>query len=606
MKNRYLIYLSIFIFAFYTVSCSKEEKVKVLPDSKLKVEVKKEKVKPKKSPKPVNIESIPIELKSDEGESEKKIKVSLESADIKDVLIALVKGTDYSLYIEPGVEGKVEVANLKNITLKEALDYFLPSLSLAYKIEKNKTIHVFRKKFITKVFTFDFIAAKRKGQRRVAFSSRSQLGGMGGGMGGMSGGGGIIGGSGGGTAGGSGGGMGGQNESSATVDVKTESSLWKEFIDGLKTILFEGERELGVNQQGSGTEEGGVEGISFSTSDGRRLIVSPQTGIVLITNYPEKLELAEKFISAFSDASKREVWIEAKFIEVVLDKAHQMGINWNSIYTLAGFRGMMPDTQTLVSPTSSFDSGSTTISSVNPSYGIFRFQISNNKIEMLLDALSTQGEIKILSSPRISTLNNQKAIIRVVREEAFFSTQTQVTTGVAGSVTAPSINVQVVPIGIVMDIIPQISADGSIILSINPDISQLVGIKKFESQGASAMQPIIDRRSIDTIVKVKDGQTVVLGGIMEERKQEILRGIPVLMHLPFVGSLFRRTEQEIKKTELVILITPHILKGKRIDELTEQEKRRVREAVKPFHLTDIVPLDEGLRGEVKGKEKKKK
>ncbi len=600
MRNKYLSMI-VFIAIIFS-SCTEKKVENIYPKkvSKVKVVVKKEpsKKEKRKSVKPLNLNDVPIEIK--ESESSKKIKVSLENADIKDVLVAIVKGTDYSLYIEPGVTGKVEVADLKNVTLKEALDYFLKPLGLSYKIEKNKTIHVFKKKYITKVFTFDFIAVKRKGQRTVAFSSRSQV---------TSGGGSSIGGgtsSIGSSSGGSGGGMGGggQNESSANIEVKSENTLWKEFIDGLYAILFEGEKNVGVEKGSSTQGDESVEGISYSTEDGKRLIVSPQTGIILITHYPEKIELAEKFITAMQRASHREVWIEAKFIEVILNKAHQMGIDWNSVYTLAGFRGILPDTETLVAPSASYDSGSPSIEAVNPSYGIFRFQISNRKIEMLLDALSTQGEIKILSSPRISTLNNQKAIIRVVREEAFFSMQTQITTGVTGSITAPSINVQVVPIGIVMDIIPQISSDGSIILSINPDISQLVGIKTFEAQGASAMQPIIDRRSIDTIVKVKDGQTVVLGGIMEERKQEILRGIPVLMNLPFVGSLFRRTEQEIRKTELVILLTPHIMKGKKIEELTESERKRVEKAIRPFHLTGIVPLDEGLRGELKQKEKK--
>ena len=157
-----------------------------------------------------------------------------------------------------------------------------------------------------------------------------------------------------------------------------------------------------------------------------------------------------------------------------------------------------------------------------------------------------------------------------------------------------------------MDIIPQISPSGEIILSINPDISHLVSVKTFEAQGASAMQPVIDRRSVDTIVKVHDGETVVIGGIMEERKQEINRGIPFLMNLPFIGSLFRRTEQSLQKTELVILITPHIMVGKTIKELTKKEVKRVKDALSPFHLSDIIPFEEGVKRELKQKEEKNK
>jgi MSHA biogenesis protein MshL len=597
-----LLIIILFIVFFFNF-CTKTQVVtpeKTQPEKKKKVKVKE------KTPPPLKIEEIPMEVapptqKKEDSKNTQKVRIALSKADIKDVLIALTKNTKYSLYIEPDVSGTIELANFKEISLKDALDYILPSLGLSYKIEKKDVLHVFKHKKITRVFTLDFLAIKRKGKRKVSFSTRSQMG-QGGGSGAGSSGGGVSGGS---TGGSSGGGSGGQNESTSSIQTETESTVWAELSEGLKALFEEtNQTASGISSSANGT--GAVEGLNLSTTDGRRLIVSPKTGIVLITDFPERMNLFSNFLQTFEKSIKREVWIEAKILEVYLNKAHQMGVNWSSVFSFANFYGTLPNTSTLVFPSTQLNTGSPVMDNLNPSYGIFRYSISNNQIDLLLEALSRQGELKVLSSPRISTLNNEKAIIRVVREEVFYSMQNQVSTSVGGTVSAPSINVQIVPVGIVMDIIPQISSSGEIILSINPDISHLVSIKTFEAEGASAMQPVIDRRSVDTIVKVHDGETVVIGGIMEERKQEINRGVPFLMNLPFIGSLFRRTEQSIKKTELVILITPHIMVGKTIKELTQREIKRVKDALSPFHISDIIPIEEGINRELKQKEEKKK
>jgi len=604
MKNKIIfIFIIILIFSFCTTKRIKtvpgeKEESKTIPSDK--------KEKTKKAPPPLKPEDVPLQIATQEQEEQKqakdkKIRMALSEADIKEVLLALTKNTKYSLYLEPDVSGTIELADFKEISLNEALDYILPSLGLEYKIEKGNILHVYKRKMNTRVFTMDFIAATRKGKRRVSFSTRSQTGR------GITGGAGTGGTTGGGYAGagttgtGTAGGMGNQNASISSIETNTESTVWEELIGGLASIFGKGKQTI---PKGDSSKES-VTGINISTEDGRRLIVSPKTGVIFITDYPDRINLISNFLSTFEDSIHREVWIEAKILEVTLDKAHQTGINWTSVFNFAGFYGTLPNTDTIVFPSTEFDPGNTILEKVNPSYGVFRYSVSNNKIEMMLEALSRQGELKVLSSPRLSTLNNEKAIIRVVREEVFFSSQSQTTTSVGGAISATSLNLQVVPVGIVMDIIPQISPEGNIILSINPDISHLVTVKEFQTEGATARQPVIDRRSVDTVAKVREGETVVIGGIMEERKQEILRGVPFLMKLPILGSLFRRTEQEINKTELVILITPHLMVGKKIKVLTDREIKRVKNALTPFHLSDIVSFEEGISGEINNKKEKK-
>jgi type II secretory pathway component GspD/PulD (secretin) len=219
---------------------------------------------------------------------------------------------------------------------------------------------------------------------------------------------------------------------------------------------------------------------------------------------------------------------------------------------------------------------------------------------MVIDALSRQGQVRVLSSPHISAMNNQKAVIRVVREEVFFAQKSLVSQNVGATVITEDIENQVVPIGVVLDIIPQIAANGEITLSINPSISELVESRTFSTPkgGAVSTQPVVDRRDLDTVAKVNSGETVLIAGIMRERKWEDLRGVPWLMNLPFVGNAFRRTEQSTSRTELVIFITPTLISGKNLDQLSQDANQRLKEMEKPLKLGSVEPIHKGLKGEV--------
>jgi type II secretory pathway component GspD/PulD (secretin) len=219
---------------------------------------------------------------------------------------------------------------------------------------------------------------------------------------------------------------------------------------------------------------------------------------------------------------------------------------------------------------------------------------------MTINALSRQGQVRVLSSPHISAMNNQKAVIRVVREEVFFTQTSLSSQSVGSTLTTENIENQIVPIGVVLDIIPQIAANGEITLSINPSISELVEIRSFSSKGgtATSTQPVIDRRDLDTVAKVHSGETVLIAGIMRERKGEDLRGVPWLMNLPFVGNVFRRTEQTSSRTELVIFITPTLISGKSMDELIKERNKKLLEMEQPFKLGTVEPIKQGIKGEM--------
>lgn len=579
-------FLILIIFILFSSCAPKVEKIETKPPEKKIEEVppidltitKKEEIK-KEAP----------------AEEERRQIVKVKDVDIKDLLLALTADTDISLIIDPDVKGIVPILDVKDITLGKLLNYILPQLGLSYSWD-GKILRVFKAGLETKVFYLNYIAVAREGERNVSYSTRSTVGAGMGGIGGI-GGAGVTGGAIG-MGGFAGGGGGAEAQSTTNIKTKTETNIWNDLVSGLEAIVF-------GKSAGGGERTKAPEPYARSDEEGRRLIISPQTGVIMITDYPEKLNQAAYFIESIEGSSQRQVWIEAKILEVILDQKHQMGVNWNAVLNPGEqFIGLLPSTDTVMYPSTSLNTQKPLNQELSSSYGSFQFGVTNNKIDFILDALSRQGQLKVLLSPRLSALNNEKAVIRVVREEAFFNLYTLTTVAQAGAVTAPSINLQIVPIGIMMDIIPQISPSGEITLSINPDISELVEIRTFQSQGAMATQPVIDRRSIDTVAKVKDGQTIIIAGIIKERKKEELRGAPFLMKVPFLGTLFRRTEQSVERSELVILITPTLMVGKRIQELSEEERKRVEDAVKPFHFGDIEPWREGVKGELKKKKDK--
>jgi MSHA type pilus biogenesis protein MshL len=530
----------------------------------------------------------------------RKYNIDLQGGDIKDILIALVKNTEIGLVIEPGVLGTVPVVDLKDVSLSQILKYLLPPLNVNYRFE-GRNLRVFPAPLKLKYFSLNYLSASRNGQRQVSFSTRS-------GSGGSSSTGSGSGGSGGGGSGGGGSGSGsGQNQSSSTITVDYKNNVWSTFVESLKVLVFNKNGGLiDIGEKGSQSSSGGAASFAFGDKNGKMLIISPQSGIIVVNALEQDLNRVADFIEKYEGSVQRQIWIEARIIEVTLSKAYQMGIDWGVAFNGINFIGNIPGKRSLMTQMHTFTPGDVSDQSLTTaSSGVYQFAASNGAIDFLIDAISKQGNLKVLASPRISTLNNEKAVIRVVREEAFFNLQTQVSQGLGGNVAAPTINVTTIPIGIVMDIIPQADEDGNVVLSINPDISELLEVRKFEVQGAMATQPVIDRRSIDTIAKLKHNETLIIAGIMKERKQEVLKGVPILYRLPLIGNLFRRTEQKIEKTELIIMITPRLISGKTHLELTASEKERVLNAIQPMKFGDVASIKEALEGELSILKKKK-
>jgi MSHA biogenesis protein MshL len=274
-----------------------------------------------------------------------------------------------------------------------------------------------------------------------------------------------------------------------------------------------------------------------------------------VSAYPAQLEQLEIFIRAFEASIQRQVLIEAKIVEVNLDRSFQFGIDWNAVARVGtatiGVASGLPTR--LPRPTG----GSPT--------GNIEFTLSGNRgeINAVLNALSSQGDVRVLSSPRVSALNNQRAVFDVTTGEIVFNVTTTLLTNPNGT-TIPQTQVvpQQVNVGIVLDVLPQIGADNTVTMNIRPVVTSVSRTATFTTtDGATFSAPVIDTRETDTMARLRNGETIIIGGLMQTRREKQQSGVPGLRSIPLLGRLFTKYSDVERKAELVIFLTPTIIAG---------------------------------------------
>ncbi len=484
--------------------------------------------------------SLPVDQVEESGESWPRIE-SLEAVnqELRTVLRGVAQQYGLEFRLDPAVEGRV-TTTLRNATLREALDAIVLPHGYTYELD-GRTLRVEPARMTSRMFDLDFISISRVGvgttviQRRLGSTSGGGVSGRTGTSGGATGGVGAA-------------GMTGGADVITSVEV---TDLWEDIRVALEGLIFAEVRspqEAGLQQQSGTGLTGGLGGRAPQTTsrvneDGRRLIVNPAAGTILVTAAPRVLDEVELFLDSFESAIQRQVRIEAKFVEVVLNREHEFGINWSAVQRFGDFGLDLQGT---------------------PSGGM-QFSLSGNSgsVTAVLDALETQGDVRVLSNPGVTALNNQRAVFNVTTEEVFFAVTREPIRDASGNVIQfqTTVETQPVAVGIVMDVLPQISSDDIITMNVRPMVTSLKEIVEFEQDDNFARAPVVDRREMDTMVRVRSGETHVIGGLIQSREEETRSGVPVLKDLPVLGWLFGRTVTRERRSELVIFITPTIIAG---------------------------------------------
>jgi len=493
---------------------------------------------------PINID-VPGKTGID---TEPRFDVKANHVAARTFFMGLVQGTPYNMVVHPKVRGSISL-DLKNLTIVEVLNTVRDVFGYDY--EKSPTgFRIYPNSMRTRIFKINYLDVVRDGNSRMRVSSgqvtesTNQTGSS------------------------SNSNISnnqqqqGQNVSSrmtsgSNVSTKSSSDFWKNLRKSIASIVGE--------------------------KNGRKVVVNKHSGVIVIHAMPSELRTIEKFIKTTQQIIQRQVIIEAKIIEVELSDNFQSGINWSAFGKSANGNTSILLGQTGGgsilgnSASTSIISGNTgtlapnNYSAVNGTAtsafgGVFSLALQlGNSFTSFIELLKTQGDVQVLSSPQVSTINNQKAVIKVGQDE-FFITNVTSNTNINSSTSSTQNNVQLTPFfsGVALDVIPQISSDGNIILHVHPTVSKVIErVKQIglnSSASLSVPLALSTIRESDTIIRAHDGQVVIIGGLMQNTTKNEDASVPVLGDIPIIGGLFKHQRKAYKKSELVILLRPVIVK----------------------------------------------
>ncbi len=460
---------------------------------------------------------------------EQKFDLVVNNAPATQVFMGIVSGTRYSMLVHPEVTGTIS-ANLKDVTVLEALEAIHDLYGYDYKLDGAR-IFIQPLTLQTRVFLVNYLTGDRKGSSstRVISGSVSDAGGAAAPSA---------------TPGGS------HAQESSKITTTSSSDFWLELKATLAAVVGD--------------------------KDGRGVVVSPQSGIVTVRAFPDDLRNVERFLKAAQLSVNRQVMLEAKILEVQLNDSYQSGVNWAAFRTgpnvNASLGTLAPGTTlgatgTLSSTLLSATVGSTLAPTAAATGTLFGLAFQTGNFAALLSFLETQGDVHVLSSPRIATINNQKAVLKVGTDEFFVTGITTTTAATTPPTITPTITLQPFFSGIALDVTPQIDESGNIILHVHPSVSKVTTDSKTVNLGASAggvYSLPVAKSSVsetDSIVRVQDGHVVAIGGLMSQTQTDDRSQVPGAGDLPVIGGLFRNIGKVSQKRELVILIKPTVIKG---------------------------------------------
>jgi general secretion pathway protein D len=525
---------------------------------------------------PAPVRSVPLPPAPRPREREIRYSVVVVNQPVRDVLLAMARETKINFDIDPSIEGAVTL-NAIDQTLKQILTRMARQVDMRWE-QHGETISVVRDTPYLQNYHIDYVNMSRDVSETVGIATQVISGSVGGS-----------------TAQG----PSSANNSTLTITNSSKNRFWETLEKNVKDLLRETDKQMpegssetivqtrGQTQAASsrarttstrargaaGTTTTIPPGESAQTQQGETteqrltfreaasVIVNPETGVVSVRATSRQQEKVRQFLEQVAGASKRQVMIEATVVEVVLNDNYQAGIDWSAL----GKNGLgYSITQSLAGPdlptnplrlaTSAF-----TIHYNNPNAAV------GGSIQSTVKLLDSFGRTRVLSSPKLMVLNNQTAVLKVVDNQVYFTVKADTVTNQTTSTTTFTTTQNVVPVGFIMNVTPQISDGDMVTLDVRPTVTRIIGNvadpnPSLAAANITSLIPVTQTREMESVLKVASGQTAVLGGLMLDSFEGAREGLPIASRIPVVGDFFSNRNDLARKSELVIFIRPLVVR----------------------------------------------
>ena len=516
--------------------------------------------------------------------------VVVNEVPVKEILFALARESKLNIDIHPSIQGRATL-NAVDQTLPAILERLARQVDLTYKMENN-VLYITPDQPVLRTYKVDYVNMARDTKGFIGsaaeISSTGQSASTGGG---------------GQSTTTSSSGNGANNSSRTSVDSLSKNHLWESLIQNLRDLLAETDKEVIVTRFGSvgdknvkneksntaeaktevennkaETEQRNEQRSEYKTLFAANVIANAETGVISVRATNKQHEKVREFIDQVMGSAKKQVLVEATIVEVTLNDSFQAGIDWtrlNNGPTNSGFvfgqtlgsKGVGFNTTTGV-----FSPGSQNAFGVGSSAGLVAGYLNPTSvlgnIAASITLLKQFGNTKVLSSPKLMVLNNQTAVLKVVRNLVYFTVQSQITqntsvSNISNSLQSVSTTPNTVPIGIVMSVTPQISDNGLVSMNVRPTISNFLNFVPDPNPAIPLNLnrgiPEIQVQELESILQISSGNTAVLGGLMRDDIRRNTDAVPGLSDIPAVGIVFKGKKDGTQKSELVVFLRPTVI-----------------------------------------------
>jgi general secretion pathway protein D len=527
---------------------------------------------------PQLVDTAPLPPPPQSHKAAERFNVVVNGVLAQEILFALARDAKLNIEIHPGITGTVTM-NLIQRTLPEILDAMARQVDMRYELNGSNLVILPDSPYL-KTYQVEYPNIARDAKNSINMSTNIAVIGKGQAAGG------------------------GSNGADSTISNVSNNHFWETLTENIKDILRETDKKLPEGSSETVTEQSNQQQITpqngttateakgkksaiatlpaqiqtQNTSRARRVtyreaayvIANPESGIISVRATSRQQAFVREFIDKVTNNARRQVLIEATIVEVSLSDQYQQGINWSLLSNI----GLSLTQTSTLPPITSNVSTAGVINFKNPGTG--QFNLSG-----IINLLETFGKLHVLSSPTLSVLNNQTGLVKAVDEHVYFTIEvTAGTYGTGGVIVTPptyTTTIHTVPVGVMMYVTPQIGADGEITMNLRPTITRILSYmpdpNPVLAQNATPnLIPQIQTREMESILRVRDGEIAVLGGLMQDEKTGDASQIPLLGNIPGIGELFKARNDTNRKSELVIFLRPVILNQESQQDVVRQFK----------------------------------